>query len=407
MALHDALMPADGARERPSATRPAAPPAGRVAHVVRSFGEISETFISDGLLAAERAGWEAWLVASRVSRPDLYAYPPPERIATGAAPGRARTALDRALLRSSAERRSAWLEPAIAAARPDVVHAHFGWGAADARLAARRLALPLVATFRGTDLTVHPGARRLHWDYRRLFRELRAAVCISAFLADRLRDLGHRGPIEVIPTGIHLERFPFRPPATEGDGTRLLFVGRQVPVKGLDVLLRAVATAARTDAGLTLDVVGDGPERPANEALARELGIERRVRFHGALRREAVVAAMRDADLFVMCSRTLPNGQAEGLGNVQKEAMAMGLPVIATRCGGIPETIPPSQRDDLVPEGDAAALADRIVALAADRASWPARAGAARAWIEETFAWSVLGERLAAVYADATTGGRR
>lgn len=379
----------------------------RVVHVVRSYGEISETFIADGIQAIDEAGWETWVVAGSVKRRDWFPFPPDERVLEARRPGASRRALDRLALRSSADRRSRGLEPAIATARPALVHAHFGWGAADARLASRRLGLPLVATFRGADLTIFPGYKRFYRDYRRVFRQLGRAICISEFLAAKLRSYGYERRIDIVPSGIRLEAFPFRGALVEGDAVRLLYVGRQVPYKGVDVLVRALALAAREEPALTLDVVGDGPCRPENERLARELGVERRVTWHGAQPRAGVLEALRRAHVFVMPSRTTPSGQAEGLGNVSKEALAVGVQVIATANGGIPETIPPGQRDELVSEGDPRALADRIVALVRARDVWPRRAAEGRAWVEREFDWRRLAARIADIYDEVLDEGGR
>ena len=392
-------------RARTDAPRPdAALP--RVAHVVRAYGEISEGFIVDGVREVERFGWESWVVATTVRGGRSAAFPPSERVLAGLRPSVARRLADRACLRSSADRRSSWLGPPLAATRPTVVHAHFGWAAADVRLAARRLGVPLVATFRGSDLTVFPGYSRLYRDYRSLFRQLDCAICISEFLAAKLRGYGFRGHISVVPTGISLDQFPFRGALAPGDVVRLLFVGRLVPVKGLDVLLRAFAIASREDPRLVLDIVGDGPERAASELLAERLSIDRRVTFLGERPRDGVLAALRNAHLFVMPSTTSASGQTEGLGNVQKEAMAVGLPVVATRAGGIPETIPAAQRDEFVPAGDHEALAKRILATLGEADRWPERAAHARAWVEETFAWPPLARRLTDIY-DAAWKGQR
>jgi colanic acid/amylovoran biosynthesis glycosyltransferase len=378
----------------------------RVAHVVRNFGEVSEPFIVDGMLEVDRAGWQSWVVASAVKRRDWFQFPPDERLLQGIEPSRRRRVADVLALKSSADRRSSWLEPQIAAAAPSVVHAHFGWAGADARLAARRLGIPLVVTFRGSDLTIHPGYRRLHHDYRKLFRQMARAICISQFLADNLHGYGYRGPIDIVPTGIRLDDFPFRGPLLPSGEIRLLYVGRQVACKGVDVLIRAFATAARSDARIVLDIVGDGDSGPANERLARQLGVERRIVFHGEQPRDEVLAALRRAHVFVMPSVTTESGQAEGLGNVQREAMAVGLPVIATRNGGIPETIPPEHRDELVPPDDPDALARGILAMIASTETWPSRVGLAREWVSEEFSWERLAHVLTDIYDEVATEER-
>jgi colanic acid/amylovoran biosynthesis glycosyltransferase len=391
----------------------------RVLHAVTEFGVVSETFIAERMVELERLGWEAWVATRSVAGREQFPFPPDERLLAADRPGLPRRLLGRLAGRyRSPLHASWWMAEAIARARPSVVHAHFGWTAAEVLPVVKRAGLPLVAGFHGYDLTVFPvygsvdlerdahAPRRRHRPYRRLLRELDRALVVSAFLEGRLRGLGFEGPVDVVPTGISLSDFPFRGPRPgAGDEARLLFVGRLVPYKGLDVLLRALPRVAAGEQGVRLDVVGDGPSRSRYEALAAELGPSHAVSFHGPLPRGGVVRALQEADVLVAPSRTVDTGQAEGLSNVTKEAMAVGLQVVATANGGLPETIPPRHREELVPEGDPAALAERITALLAARESWPERARVGRDWVERTFDWARLAPRIAAAYREAVRGG--
>jgi glycosyltransferase involved in cell wall biosynthesis len=203
---------------------------------------------------------------------------------------------------------------------------------------------------------------------------------------------------------VRLEKFPAREELPPERPTRLLFVGRLVRRKGLDVLLRALPRVVRHDDSVRLEIVGDGPEREPAVALARELGILDRLEFHYVATPQEVAAQLRGAHLFVMPSRRMPDGEVEGSPVVTKEALAVGVPVVATRNGGLPETIPPRYRDELVPEDDPDALGERIVALLEDRASWPERAREGRRWVEQEFAWDGLGRKTAEIYGQATDG---
>jgi colanic acid/amylovoran biosynthesis glycosyltransferase len=413
--------PADERGDGKAKSAPLSPGGRRVLHAVTEFGVISQPFIPERMWALERLGWQAWVATRSVANRDLFPFPPDARVIAT----RRRSLPHRALGRLAGRYRSPrhaswWTQGAIAEARPALVHAHFGWTAAEVLPVVKGAALPLVAGFHGYDLTVFPtyGAidlggethspRRRHRPYARLLRELDLALVVSRFLEGRLRALGFEGTVEVVPTGISLADFPFRGPRRrENAGTRLLFIGRQVPYKGLDVLLRAVSRLAVDRPDLRLDVVGDGPLRGRNEALARELGLARLVRFHGALSRREVVRRLQASDVLVAPSKTVATGQAEGLGNVTKEALAVGLQVVATTNGGLPETIPPAYRDELVPEDDPIALSGRIDRLLGDRASWPARARAGREWVEETFDWDRVAPRIASAYERTIERGTR
>ena len=134
---------------------------------------------------------------------------------------------------------------------------------------------------------------------------------------------------------------------------RLACIGRLVPEKGHDVLLRALALLRDAGTPVTLQIVGDGPRREALVALAEKLGIADAVTLSGRLPREGLLHALRQADVFVMPSLR------EGFGVALVEAMATGLPVVATRSGG-PEEIVRLSDGVLVAPGDAEALAAGI-----------------------------------------------
>jgi glycosyltransferase involved in cell wall biosynthesis len=327
---------------------------------------------------------------------DVFPYPAGERILGLHEPPLLRRAVGRLARRTPRDRMASWWIPAVRRARPDVVHVHFGWLGAEVGLS--RLGRPAVVSFHGSDVTSWPGRDPQHPVlYAQLFREITCATATSRFIERRLRALGYRGPLEVLPPGVRLGEFPFREPELTRGELKLLFVGRQVACKGLDVLLRALP---RIDAQLpvTLDVIGDGTDRDANEGLAHELGIARRVRFHGAGSRKDVVAAMSAADVLVVPSRVTPAGEAEGSPVAPKEALAIGLPVVATDVGGLPEVVPPEYGHELVPPDDPAALAARVGEVLADRPNWPRRARAGRQFVEDNFDWARLGERAARIY---------
>lgn len=383
-----------------------------VAHVVNEYGHTSETFIRDSIEELERAGWEAWVFSQRVLNREACPHPPEERTIEAGAGLDGLAGLGRLLGRPPERRFAAAVEGAAARAGVAVVHAHFGWAAPFAQELARRVGAPLFVSFYGSDATVFPRARRgrrlraaarrrpTH-AYEELIGKADRVIAVSEFMAAKLRDLGFGSEIAVVPIGVRLERFPFRPPRPSGEETRLLFVGRLVPRKGLDLLLRALERVATEQPEVTLDVVGDGPSRAELEGLAERLGLARRVRFLGAQWPDGVLRAQREADLQVVPSRTMPSGEAEGSPTVTKEAQAVGLQLVATASGGTVETIAPPYRGELVPENDAEALADRILAVLDDRPAWPQRARCGRQWVEEQFDWRRLAPRIGGLYGEA------
>ncbi|HEX2660314.1 MAG TPA: glycosyltransferase [Polyangia bacterium] len=139
-------------------------------------------------------------------------------------------------------------------------------------------------------------------------------------------------------------------------GRTLLSVGRLVPIKGFDVLVRAAAIAApRTDA-TTVVILGDGPERARLQRLAHRLNVD--LRLPGVVPRAEVARWMAGADLYVQPSRPLRSGRTEGLPVATREALSLGLPVVASATGGLVELPHRAPRLRLVPPDDHAALAD-------------------------------------------------
>jgi len=195
----------------------------------------------------------------------------------------------------------------------------------------------------------------------------------------------HR-PIDVLPNFIDETRFA--PAArTPTEPFRFLSVGHLVPQKGFDVLLRALALCHARGERFHLTIVGKGHQENDLLAIARELDVEASVTWLGAPERASMPEIYRAADAFVLASRH------ESFGVVVIEALASGLPVVATRCGG-PEEIVTPEIGELAPAEDPVALADAMSRLARrsfDRA-------AIRAYFETTYASSAVVPRLEQLY---------
>jgi glycosyltransferase involved in cell wall biosynthesis len=197
----------------------------------------------------------------------------------------------------------------------------------------------------------------------------------------------------IIPMGTDFSRFrpASRPNPVDGD-PRLLFVAGLVPHKGCDLLVRAMKLLADRGLRCSLDVIGVGPEYPKLVHLARESGIEDRIRFHGRLARHADLERYyRECDVFVLPSYT------EGQGVVIVEAMACGKPVVSTRSGGA-ETIMHGRRElgELVPTGNAEALAEGIERVVERLSDF--EPAAIRAFAEKHYSVESVAARTAGVY---------
>jgi glycosyltransferase involved in cell wall biosynthesis len=253
--------------------------------------------------------------------------------------------------------------------RVDVVEAHIAYPTGlIARPAAWLLGAPLVLFAHGGDVRDLPARSALH--ARLAGATLASAALIIAnshFLAGEIARWfpATTDRVRVLSPGIELDRFRSAP-AVERTG--VLFVGRLVPTKGADVLLRAIATLGGSAASLT--IIGDGPERLRLQELGRELGVA--IRMPGNADRDAIAAAMRRAAVVVV-----PSTYPEPLGLVALEAMASGAIVVASGVGGLAESITDGVNGFLVKPGDPGVLAaaiERAVRVAGD----PAAGGAMR-----------------------------
>ncbi len=171
--------------------------------------------------------------------------------------------------------------------------------------------------------------------------------------------------VEVIRVGIDLAAHAYRAPDPHPHPVRIATVGRLVPIKGMDVLLRAIALLPRER--WRLSIVGSGPLEGSLRALARALGIAASVRFEGPLVQEAVRDLLARTDLFVLASQRDSEGNMDGLPIVLVEALAMGVPAVASAISGIPELLG-GGAGLLVPPGDPEALAQAMARLMDDGA---------------------------------------
>ncbi|MCL6553562.1 MAG: glycosyltransferase family 4 protein [Firmicutes bacterium] len=306
--------------------------------------------------------------------------------------------------------------------RPQVTCAFFSIPSGPlALLLQARYGIPYVISLRGGDVPGFLPGELGRWHAltrpltRLVWRRAAALVAASEGLAALARRTMPEAAIQVIPNGIDLDTFA--PPAAPrrpapGEPVRLLFVGRLAAQKGIPVLLEALARLRAGPAGsagsgaslppagppLVLDLVGDGPCRAAWEALARRLGLAELVHIHGWVDRAALPAWYQRADLFVFPSF------AEGMPNALLEALASGLPLVASDIPGARELVTPGVNGLLVPPGDPAALAAALAALLADPARRVAMGQASRR-LAAAWSWRAAADAYAAVLRAACCGG--
>jgi glycosyltransferase involved in cell wall biosynthesis len=276
---------------------------------------------------------------------------------------------------------------------PDVVHTHgYRPDVVDAGVA-RRLGIPVVTTVHG--FTGGGWKNQFYeWLQCRAFRRFDAVVAVSRPLVERLARGGvPRGRIHEVPNAWRqlapaLDRESARralgiPP----DAFVVGWVGRLSPEKGPDVLLDAVHHAS--DLPLAISMVGSGVMQMPLQARAKRLGLNGRIRWHGAV--PDADRVLRAFDVCVLSSRT------EGTPIVLFEAMAAGVPVVATRVGGVPDVVSPVHAALVAPE-DPVALAAEIRGVYQDPAGAQRRARAASVRLERDFGVAPWLDRYEAIY---------
>ncbi len=298
--------------------------------------------------------------------------------------------------------------------RPDLIVAH--WvipNGPPAALAARLVHAPLVVSLHGSDVFLAERMAPIGAAAGRVFRAAAAVTACSPDLAARAAGLGaDTARTTTIPYGVDPARFR---PGTPDERARvrhdlglhpderlILAGGRLVHKKGLDVALDACATpAARAGGRARLVIFGYGDLQAALAAQAARLGLADQVLFTGRIERDQLPALLAAADLFLLPSVHDHAGNVDGLPNTLLEAMATGLPIVASNVVGVPTVIDDGVAGRLVPERDAAALGAAIGDLLRhpDRAA--ALGAAARARVERDLTWPQIAHRYLAVYREA------
>jgi colanic acid/amylovoran biosynthesis glycosyltransferase len=280
----------------------------------------------------------------------------------------------------------------------DVLHAQFGPTANSFRFARELFRAPLVVTFHGYDFSTLP---RTHGPdlYRSLFGVADAVTVNSDYTRQQVLPLGcPEESLHRLPMGVDLGKFLFRERRQEpGEPFRILTIARLVPIKGIEVAIRAVAILWQRHPDMVYDLVGDGPSREHLERLVQELDLDETVRFHGACEGATLHRRLAEGHVFVLPSVTV-EGDREGQGLVVQEAQACGLPVLVTDHGGLPQGLLPGASGFVVPENDANALADRLEYLISHPEDWPAMGRAGRRLVETEFDNRLLVDRLVEVY---------
>lgn len=286
---------------------------------------------------------------------------------------------------------TAWKECRRRGAR--LIHAHWILPAGLAALILRKaISIPYVVTAHGAD------GFALQSPFFRLLKN-RILGCSSVVASTSLEMAKKLGTSEghVVPMGVDVAYIGATVGERAPERGRFLFVGRLEDKKGVDVLLRAVSLVR--DA--TLVIVGEGRERPRLEALAAELGLQDRVLFLGRRSHGEVLQELRRAWALVIPSRVGRGGDSDTTPVVMSEAMAAGVPVLASELGGLSERITSGQDGLLFEPNSVPALASALVSALTNETRLEGWARAARDLVHSQLSLGVTADRYAAFYGSA------
>jgi glycosyltransferase involved in cell wall biosynthesis len=275
--------------------------------------------------------------------------------------------------------------------QPDVVHAHWWFPSGLVGTWLSSLSnTPLVTTMHGTDVRIARTVAMSRPAFRHVMQRSAVTTAVSQWLAHEAQSLVSAAAPVVAPMPVATDLFS--PGQGQRDAKTLLFVGRLTKQKGVDLLLHALAKLPND---IRLDIVGDGAERQTLEALAGELGIASRVRWHGAKAQSELPAFYRSGAVLVVPSAD------EGLGLVAVEAMLCEMPVIALDSGGLPDVVQHDRTGMLVRERSPEELADAISRVLGRDDRGKALGAAGRLHALATFAPESVARRYIEVYRTA------
>jgi colanic acid/amylovoran biosynthesis glycosyltransferase len=286
---------------------------------------------------------------------------------------------------------------------PDLMHVYFGNTGVHLLPLLERWDRPCVVSFHGMDVQRRETERGYEANLRKLLRLVPLVLVRSRSIAERLIELDcDPQKIRLNRTGIPLHGFPYLIRNVPADGAwTIVQACRLVPKKGLATALRAFARFAKAFPKSRFLIAGDGPLRRELEELVRQLKLQGAAVFLGFLGQTELHRLYEEAHIFMHPSELPPDSNQEGVPNSMLEAMASGLPVVATRHGGIPEAVTDGVNGLLVSERDDEGLAVSLSKMVQDPARWKAMGASASQIVATDFGQPHQVECLEAAYFEA------
>lgn len=340
----------------------------KVLHYCHLFSPLSQTFIYDVVIQLDEMGVEQVIVANKLLNE---ADRPFER--TIQLPKLKETLFEKVLHnvqgkiglsghtweeRNDKSKQAALLN-CLVDEKPDIVHAHFGPQGFFSLPATLLAKIPLVVSFHGFDAFRIPKENGGLEKLTRLFKDVTWITVVSELMKNHLIGLGcPADKLRVIHVGKKIAAYPFAK-REHKIIKKFLSIGRLTDKKGHEDCIKAFLKLRSDFPDLTLDIIGEGElDNKLNELIIKnELS---QVRLLGSISHQETVAHLKNADAFILCSKTASDGDQEGIPTVLMEAQAMGIPCISTFHSGIPEVIPSENQWMLAEEGNINSIAGKI-----------------------------------------------
>ncbi len=288
----------------------------------------------------------------------------------------------------------------------DIIHCQFGT-LAQMMMVLRDLGAiegKLVTSFRGYDISevIQQQGENV---YDKLFATGDFFLTNCNYFKDRLLKLGcDRHKLTVLGSGIDCSKFVYKPRTLPANGlVKIATTGRLVEKKGIEYCIRAVAKLTEHNKNIEYNIIGDGPLKEQLQQLIDELGVNEQVKLLGWKKQQEIVKILSQSSIFMATSVTAADGNQDAPVNTLKEAMAMGMPVIGTLHGGIPELIEDGVSGFLVPEKDVDALAEKLTWLIEHPSNWESMGQAGRTYVEKHYDNNQLNDRLVEIYQQVMT----
>lgn len=239
--------------------------------------------------------------------------------------------------------------------KPDIVHSQSLSISIPAWAAKKFLKIPYVVWGQGSDIYLPELFTRM--TSKPILQDADALLALTEDMKKKMREI-HNREIFVVPNGVDLERFKISSGGKKkGNAKTIVFVGRLYPIKGVQYLIEAMAVVHREMPDVKLVLVGDGVERSRLVELSKRLNLNDCIKFEGQVPQAKIPQIMHQADVFALSSLS------ESFGIVNIEAMAAGLPIVATNVGGIPYIVEEGVNGYLVKAKNPDAIAARILIL--------------------------------------------